>query len=271
MAKEANEYILGTDRDELFRLGVQHQVWASEAQQGWNTAGFTAGDHILDLGCGPGFVSQELAFLTGKTGKVTAIDRSEGYIRYIQELAKIHDLNIAAQAVDFNDMELGSDTFDGMYCRWALAWVHNPKEIVQKVYHSLKPGAKMVIQEYYDWSTHQLEPSGPNLNKCISQCLLSFKEQEGDIDVGRHIPSMLSDLGMKIQNVRIMQKLATPADLTWHWPKTFYYTYFPRLVDMGYISQDTLDKAYLEFEDLEKKDFTTLFCPVLIEIIAEKI
>jgi hypothetical protein len=36
--QEENAYILGTDEQELYRLGLQHQVWASEAQKGWNLA-----------------------------------------------------------------------------------------------------------------------------------------------------------------------------------------------------------------------------------------
>ena len=44
---ENNAYILGTAPDELFRLGVQHQVWASEAQRGWENAGFTAGNTLV--------------------------------------------------------------------------------------------------------------------------------------------------------------------------------------------------------------------------------
>ena len=46
---EENQYILGTETAELHRLGVQHQVWASEAQQGWKEANFTAGHTILGL------------------------------------------------------------------------------------------------------------------------------------------------------------------------------------------------------------------------------
>ena len=54
--KEKEAYILGTDSDELHRLGIQHQVWASEAQAGWKAAGINRGDTILDLGSGPGFL-----------------------------------------------------------------------------------------------------------------------------------------------------------------------------------------------------------------------
>ena len=71
---ENNAYILGTDAQELHRLGIQHQVWASQAHKGWKLANFRAGQTLLDLGSGPGFCSKELAYLTGKSGKVIAVD-----------------------------------------------------------------------------------------------------------------------------------------------------------------------------------------------------
>ena len=125
MSKEANEYILGTEQAELHRLGLQHQVWASEAQYGWNKAKFTAGQTILDLGCGPGFCTKELAYIVGQTGKVIGIDKSENYIQFLSDTKNLHGLNIDAIHSDFDDMKLAPNSLDGMYCRWALAWVSN--------------------------------------------------------------------------------------------------------------------------------------------------
>ena len=56
--KEENAYILGTDQQELHRLGVQHQVWAEEAQRGWRKAGFKEGDIIFRSGKWPGLLHQ---------------------------------------------------------------------------------------------------------------------------------------------------------------------------------------------------------------------
>ena len=66
MKKEEGAYILGTDWQELHRLGVQHQIWAMEAHNGWLNAGFTAGHTLLDLGCGPGFCTTEMAFIAAR-------------------------------------------------------------------------------------------------------------------------------------------------------------------------------------------------------------
>ena len=130
--KEDQAYILGTDEEELFRLGVQHQVWAEEAQHGWRSANFRAGQTILDLGCGPGYCTKELAFLVGQKGKVIGIDKSIGFIEFLKQVSKKYNLNIDPVASDFDQMSLESESLDGMYSRWGLAWVPNPQDVLDK-------------------------------------------------------------------------------------------------------------------------------------------
>jgi len=268
--QEENAYILGTDEQELYRLGLQHQVWASEAQKGWNLAQFSSGQTILDLGCGPGFCSKELAFLTGPKGKIIGIDRSKNYIDYLNKTAQLHHLNIKGIVADFNYMNLEDESLDGRYCRWALAWLPNPADILSKVVKALKPGGRMVIHEYYDWSTFQVEPNTPPLTKAIKAALKSFKDSESEIDIGRELPKLAEELGMNILNLRPMAKLATPKDAIWQWPKSFFFSYLPKLIETGYLSQNEVSTALASFNELENQNGVTIFCPMMTEIIIEK-
>ena len=269
--KEEKAYILGTDKEELFRLGVQHQVWAEEAQHGWRVAQFRPGQTILDLGCGPGYCSEELAFLVGEKGKVIGIDKSEKYIEFLQETASRHNLNILAMQADFDNMLLEPSSLDGMYCRWALAWIPNPKEVLQKVVQALKPGGRMVIQEYYDWSLLQTEPRKEALAHAISQALKSFKDTNNEVDIGRNLPSLLPEIGMKIIGFRPMAKIATPDNGIWQWPKTFFQSYFPRLIEQNYLTPQEVDSALEDLEALEKVSGASICTCLMIEVIAEKI
>ena len=267
---ENNAYILGTDHQELHRLGIQHQVWASEAQLGWNLANFNAGHTLLDLGSGPGFCAKELAYIAGESGKVIAVDKSPAYIQHVKELAELHQLNIKGICADFGEMRLEPNSLDGMYCRWAMAWVPNPEEILKSVLGALKPGGKMVLHEYYDWSTHQTEPKLEGLSKGIAAAYKSFGDMDAELNIGRHLPRILSSLGMKITSTRVMSKLAGPKDFEWQWPKSFYESYFPRLAELGYLSEKEVLTALMDLNILEKTPGATLCCPLMIEVIAEK-
>ena len=268
--QERNAYILGTEAAELHRLGLQHQVWASEAHRGWRTAGFNAGQTILDLGCGPGFCTKELGYVVGQTGKVIGVDKSETFINFLNDIKEKYNLPIEAHFADFDEMELEDNSLDGVYCRWAMAWIPNVEEVLAKVYKALKPGAKVVFHEYYDWSLLQTSPEFPNLKKAIKQSLQTFYDSEGTVDIGKYLPKLFSDLGMKVISQRPMNKLATPDKLDWQWPRTFFQIYFPKVAEVGYITVDDAQKALEELEILGNNPNATILTPQMVEVIAEK-
>ncbi|MEX0288025.1 MAG: methyltransferase domain-containing protein [Flavobacteriaceae bacterium] len=268
--EESKAYILGTDEQELFRLGIQHQVWAEEAQTGWRKAGFRAGQTLLDLGCGPGYCTTEMAFIVGEQGRVIGVDKSESYIAHLKKLAQQQHLPIKAIASDFEDLKLAPLSLDGMYCRWALAWLPQPVNVLQKVYEALKPGGKMVIHEYYDWSLLQTEPYREALAKGIAMALKSFKDSDAEIDIGRHLPQVLREMGMRVTSFRPMAKIGTPDNAVWAWPTTFFQSYFPRLVHQGYLTETEVTKALSEIAELEKTPGASICTCLMVEIIAEK-
>lgn len=269
--QESNSYILGTETAELHRLGLQHQVWASEAIKGWDLAGFTAGQTLLDLGCGPGFCTTEMAYMAGEKGRVIGIDKSEHFIDFLQKVTNQFSLNIEAQCADFDTMQLSNNSLDGIYCRWALAWISNPQEIINKLHKALKLGGVFVTHEYFDWSTLQTEPFKPALAKGIESALQSLRDQNGDIDVGRKLPTYFKNAGFELVSSRPMTKMATPKEFTWNWPKSFFNIYLPKLVDAGYLSEKEVKDALQEFDDLDNEVGATIFCPTMREVIVRKI
>jgi len=267
---ESNAYILGTDREELHRLGVQHEVWSGEAHRGWELAQFKDGQSILDLGSGPGFCSTELAFITGEQGKVISVDKSAEYLDYLSQISDHHQLNIETILSDITQLELEANSLDAVWCRWVLGWINDPKSVLKNVAQALKPGGKMVLQEYQDWSTHEAKPHRDGINKAIQRALKSFKDYDSELDIGKDLPEILTDLGLNLVNVRQISKLASPNDSIWQWPKSFYFNYFPKLVEMNYLTPEELEKAFEDLKELEAGDDTVITCPLMVEVIAEK-
>jgi len=267
--QEGNAYILGTETAELHRLGLQHQVWSSEAIKAWDLAGFTAGHTLLDLGSGPGFCTTEMAYIAGQSGKVIAVDKSAHYIEFLDNWKQHLSLNIETQCCDFEDMQLDPDSIDGIYDRWALAWVSNPKEILRMLHRALKKGGIMITQEYFDWSTLQTEPEIPALAKGIAAALQSLRDQN-DIDVGRKLPAYFNELGYEVISTRPLAKMATPEQFTWQWPRSFFNIYFPKLVGPGYLTNQEVEEALQAFDELESMSGATIFTPTMREVIARK-
>lgn len=267
---ERKDYVLGTEKKELHRLGIQHQVWSAEARKAWEIAEFGPGQTILDLGCGPGFCSTELAYLVGNEGKVIGIDLSQKYIDFLGQQAEIHGLNIDAICASFDEMDLKDNSLDGVYDRWGLTWVTNPEEIIEKIVKAMAPGGVFIAHEYYDWRTFQTEPNFPALSHAIQAAFKSLNDTSGNLNIGRRLPEMFYNAGLEVTSIRPLMKLATPDNLTWEWPNSFLQIYLPKLIP-DYLSAEEVENALLDMEDLMDIDGATLFCPTMVEVVAAKI
>src|SRR5436305_10635023 len=84
---QEKEYVLGTNYEELNRLGFQHQMWRAQAYAIWERAKFAPGMRLLDVGCGPGFATRDLSALVGSQGAVGAIDQSEKFVEHVKSLS----------------------------------------------------------------------------------------------------------------------------------------------------------------------------------------
>jgi ubiquinone/menaquinone biosynthesis C-methylase UbiE len=51
------DYVLGTEAEEIARLGLQHRVWRARMLDGWARAGIGPGMNAIDVGAGPGFAA----------------------------------------------------------------------------------------------------------------------------------------------------------------------------------------------------------------------
>ena len=100
-------------------------------------------DLILDLGCGTGTITAELAGIAPK-GHVTGIDPSFEMIDRASERCRdINNVtfhNIPAQSMTF------TDTFDLVYSNLALQWVKERHKVAGLIYQALKPYGRIAFQ-----------------------------------------------------------------------------------------------------------------------------
>jgi trans-aconitate methyltransferase len=96
---------------------------------------FFGNEQILDLGCGDGALTSNLAALV-PTGKVIGIDASQGMI----ESAKEHEAeNLEFLLMDINEIEFNMK-FDLVFSNATLHWIKNHKKLWDSVEEILKPG-----------------------------------------------------------------------------------------------------------------------------------
>lgn len=93
---------------------------------------------ILDLGCGDGALTEQLAVLAAR-GCVLGVDASEGMI---QTAKKLRRDNLEFRQLDINKMDF-INRFDIIYSNAALHWINNHERLLNSSVTALKPGGRI--------------------------------------------------------------------------------------------------------------------------------
>ncbi|MDA8170459.1 MAG: methyltransferase domain-containing protein [Nitrospiraceae bacterium] len=109
-------------------------------------AAVKAADRILDIGCGTGKLTLELAALAGE-GSVIGIDPSEEMLRKARAVsagvANLSFMRGSAQQMDFQE------GFDLAFSNSALQWIKKPEDqrtVIGKTFMALRPGGRIAFQ-----------------------------------------------------------------------------------------------------------------------------
>ena len=195
MSCSENQYVLGTHDDELARLGLQHRAWQEGVLAAWHNAGISPGQTVLDIGCGPGYATLDLARLVESTGKVIALDKSERFLAALNsEASKLHHSNIVGHQVDFDRDAFPTLMADAAWCRWVFAFVRDPKKLLSLVAASIRPAGAIVIHEYFDYAAWRAIPPSSELEEFVTAVMRSWRDNGGEPDIARfEIPVGQSD------------------------------------------------------------------------------
>ncbi len=124
-------------------------------------SGIRETDSVLDIGCGTGKLTVELARLAAK-GTVVGIDPSEDMLQKAVAVSSgienVRFVRTGAQTIGF------VDTFDFAFSNSALQWVKEQKEAIGRTYRALKRGGRIAFQlpardfcaEFFNYSSNAI-------------------------------------------------------------------------------------------------------------------
>lgn len=97
-----------------------------------------AGEHILDLGCGTGSLTEQIA---QKKASVLGVDASEDMVLRARE--NYPDIDFQVQAAENMRYE---NRFDAVFSNAVFHWLDNPEKAMENVYTALKRKGRLVAE-----------------------------------------------------------------------------------------------------------------------------
>lgn len=141
---------------------------------------------ILDIGCGPGTITADLAELVPQ-GKVTGVDCAEVVLEnaraHVQERA-IN--NCVFEVVDANGLPYADASFDVVFCHQVLQHVNDPVGILKEMLRVAKPGGIVAAREA-DYKSFAWYPEPAGLDRWLSWYRQTARACGGEPDAGRYV------------------------------------------------------------------------------------
>ena len=103
---------------------------------------------VLDLGCGPGFFSVEMAKMVGKSGEIIAVDLQEGMLSILKNKIQGTEIENRIKLHKCQEDIIGiSEKVDFVLAFYMFHEVPNQKKLLEEIKSILKPNGNILIVE----------------------------------------------------------------------------------------------------------------------------
>ena len=194
------------------------------------------GEKILDVGCGVGFLSHEIAILTGGSGQVCGVDKNLEMIRHANKRCESLQ-NAEFSEANAEDLPFPEESFDASCCTQVLLYVNTVDQVLLEIKRILKPTGRIIIVET-DWRGVVLNSDYDSITRKI------FSAWDATVpspNLPVRLGSLLLDNGFSNVNVEPIPILNTE-----YTPNHFSHGM------MNWITKNALKKGFITKEQFQK-------------------
>ena len=220
-------------------------------------AGLSPGMRCIDLGCGGGEVTLEIARLVDPGGSVIGVDMDEIKL----SLARREAVGRGLGSVEFRLLDVGDwdepGGYDVVYCRFLLQHLSQPVGLLRRMWAGVRPGGVLLVEDadFDGWCCHPPNDGFDFFVRTYGQLL---QQRGGDHAMGRKLYACFRAAGIPRPQVALTQPAWTEGEgktLAW---STLEATR-EAIVSERVASEDEISVALLALQDFTE-DPRTLIC-----------
>jgi SAM-dependent methyltransferase len=188
-----------------------HRWRTAENSAGYLLPHLRPGIDLLDLGCGPGTITADLAARV-TPGRVLGVDTSPEVVEQARAMG-VRGVEFAVG--DVYALEVPDATFDVVHAHQVLQHLTDPVAAVAAVARVLRPDGVLAVRDS-DYAAFFWSPTNPMLDRWLELYHQLTMRNQVEADAGRHLPAWVraggfSDLTLSSSN----WTFADPASRDW--------------------------------------------------------
>jgi SAM-dependent methyltransferase len=192
-----------------------HRRRTAEDSAGYLLPHLRPGLSVLDVGCGPGTITVDLAARVAP-GQVTAVELTSEALDLARAEARARDqTNIAFATSDIHALDFPDDTFDIVHAHQVLQHVADPVQALRELRRVCQPGGIVAARDA-DYAGFIWYPQLPALDHWRELYATAARANGGEPDAGRRLLAWAQDAGFDdITPSGSMWCFATPETRDW--------------------------------------------------------
>jgi SAM-dependent methyltransferase len=178
---------------EIERLRTQSKAMAPDALVMLDRIGPIKGWTCLDVGCGPGGITDLLSARVGSAGRVVGLDMDAEFLEHARRNAPS---NVEFHLGDAYRADLPAGTFDLVHMRFVASTAGNPEQLLAEAARLARPGGIVALQEP-DGSTLNCYPPHPAWDRLKAVLLGVFKGVGADLQLAMRLYNLVHQAGFR--------------------------------------------------------------------------
>ncbi|WP_144938402.1 methyltransferase domain-containing protein [Rothia kristinae] len=157
------------------------------------------GKRVLDLGCGPGSITLDLAERVGPTGRVVGVDFSADAIAAARATAERRRDEVTEFLVgDLFNVDVAAGSFDIVHAHQVLQHVPNPVQALEAMANYCKPDGLIVARDA-DYGAMAWYPQLPGMDQWLETYCEGARATGGEPFAGRRLRAWAHAAGLEVE------------------------------------------------------------------------
>lgn len=204
-------YVIRGGREGYDRLRVLAAARRASTLELFRLAGLRPGMRCVDLGCGSGDVTLDMAALAGPGGQVAGIDTDQAKLELARQTARERGLaNVVFEVADVGHWAAPGG-YDFVYCRFLLQHLARPAELLRRMWEAVRPGGVLAVEDA-DLEGLFCDPDNTGFSFYQRMYVKVLARNGGDPACARRLPRYFRETGIPAPQVRLLQGINAGGD-----------------------------------------------------------